>query len=224
MNDKRRCDAIKEFQERLVLLSHSSQCEFSLRGHKCRAFLYCGETLRLLSHMAGCRNQNCDVPDCNVSKFLLRHYGVCVNDTCSVCALLRVVMSRKRARAGQVVELTKRRRTLSDDSLGDSVDNGSITDAESLQTEACSPKSAKRQRKDAEKDDEASLVYAHEYSDSATISSGSSVDSSDLSPGNKEATSADYCFFCDHSIASICFTHHHDQNGHKDRSLPQRAN
>lgn len=217
MSDKRRCDAIKEFQERLVLLSHSSQCEYSLRGHKCRAFLHCGETLRLLSHMAGCRNQNCDVPDCNISKFLLRHYGVCVNDTCSVCTLLRAVMSRKRARAGQVFELTKRRRTFSDDSLGDSPDNGSITDAESLQTEVCSPKGTKRQRKDVEKEDDANLAYAHEYSsDSATVSSGSSVDSNTPSSDNKEAASEGYCFFCDHSIASICFTHHHGQKGRSE--------
>lgn len=104
-HERNRLEAIKEFQQRLVLFHHSSNCDFTNKGVSCRYFTQCAETAKLLGHLKDCSAMDglCPQLHCTTSKYLMHHWQSCCKVPCSICKPLRDVVSRKRERASNII-------------------------------------------------------------------------------------------------------------------------
>jgi hypothetical protein len=113
--------AIKEFQNRLVLLNHAANCQFSNAAvpKPCRGFPSCYDMVQLLNHVNSCELTECPVPHCVSTRYLLAHNKSCTKDDCIVCKPLKDSIKRKNERNRNVVTVLKRKR---EDNMGGSVD------------------------------------------------------------------------------------------------------
>lgn len=104
--------AIREFQNRLVLLHHAANCPYSNMAvpKPCRGFPSCSEMVLLLRHVNNCELKECPVPHCVSTRYLLTHSRSCVKDSCIICKPLKESIRRKNERSKQVVTVLKRKR------------------------------------------------------------------------------------------------------------------
>mmetsp|Transcript_28091 Transcript_28091/g.30693 ORF Transcript_28091/g.30693 Transcript_28091/m.30693 type:complete len:384 (+) Transcript_28091:69-1220(+) len=112
MKDVEREGAIREFQNRLVLLHHAANCPFSngTSPQPCRGFPSCFEMVQLLKHVNNCELRECAVPHCVSTRYLLTHSKTCVKEECIICRPLKESIKRKSERSRQVVTVVKRKR------------------------------------------------------------------------------------------------------------------
>ena len=80
-------DAVRHKQQRLLLLHHSSKCMHE--DGKCTVTPYCGEMKKLWKHMANCTDNECPVPHCISSRYILSHHRKCKDPRCSACGPVR---------------------------------------------------------------------------------------------------------------------------------------
>jgi len=80
-------DAVRHKQQRLLLLHHSSNC--MNEDGKCTVTPYCGEMKKLWKHMASCTDNECRVPHCISSRYILRHHRKCKDPRCLPCGPVR---------------------------------------------------------------------------------------------------------------------------------------
>lgn len=68
-----------ELSRQLVLLYHASICPFATDQipQSYRSFTNCAETRALLQHSDNCDEDDCPVPNCEQSRFLLSHFQIC---------------------------------------------------------------------------------------------------------------------------------------------------
>ncbi|CAM9951327.1 unnamed protein product, partial [Ectocarpus sp. 4 AP-2014] len=79
--------ALRQQQQRLLLLRHASKCP--AEGEQCKVTPHCQAMKRLWKHIAECKNQQCPIPHCVSSRFVLSHYHRCKDLKCAVCAPVR---------------------------------------------------------------------------------------------------------------------------------------
>lgn len=72
----------KQYQYRLFLLKHASDC--TAKSGKCK-HLYCPEMKDLLRHMACCNDTSCNVAHCVTSRKMINHYHNCEDEECEMC-------------------------------------------------------------------------------------------------------------------------------------------
>ncbi|KAJ1384084.1 TAZ zinc finger-domain-containing protein, partial [Ochromonadaceae sp. CCMP2298] len=72
-------------QQRLLLLNHASQCTEKW----CRVSPHCPYMKKLWTHMLQCKDRQCKISHCISSRYVLSHYGRCVNSGCSICPSVR---------------------------------------------------------------------------------------------------------------------------------------
>ena len=78
---------IKQNQQRLLLLNHSSKCEYN---EKCPITQHCSLIKELWEHLSECSNsKDCNYKHCLSSKSVLIHYSICINKNCIICGPVR---------------------------------------------------------------------------------------------------------------------------------------
>jgi hypothetical protein len=116
--------AIKEFQNRLVLLNHAATCQSSNNRpfpKPCRGFPSCYEMVQLLNHVNSCEVKECNFPSCVSTRYLLAHNKSCLKDDCIICKPLKDSIKRKNERNKNVVTVLKRKRVGENGSFVDEV-------------------------------------------------------------------------------------------------------
>ncbi|RYG96998.1 hypothetical protein EON65_53525, partial [archaeon] len=107
--------AIKEFQQRLVLLHHASRCDQEDRG-RCRITPYCAEMKALYQHVNACNVQQCTYTHCVSTRFLLSHYYKCSeNPDCQICKPLKDNILRIYKRNRSIIHVPPLRRSVMED-------------------------------------------------------------------------------------------------------------
>ncbi|CAM9793613.1 unnamed protein product, partial [Phaeothamnion confervicola] len=87
---EQRRQALRQQQQRLLLLRHASKCPQSDSG-QCSVTPHCAGMKKLWKHIAECKDQHCAIPHCVSSRFVLSHYHRCKDTKCAVCAPVREV-------------------------------------------------------------------------------------------------------------------------------------
>jgi E1A/CREB-binding protein len=83
---------LKQQQQRLLLLRHASKCPHETG--KCPVTEYCGNMKQLWKHIVSCKEQDCKIPHCVSSRFVLAHYSKCKEPNCPVCGPVREAIKR----------------------------------------------------------------------------------------------------------------------------------
>lgn len=133
-----RHSAIKDFQSRLVLLYHASNCPHSnaTPAVPCRATPCCYDMLLLLKHVNNCDVSDCIVPHCVSTRYLLGHYRSCESANCVICKPLNDSIQRKRTRTRDVVIVRRRKRAGDNlEDMNDAVLEGSNHSVHSIRSD-----------------------------------------------------------------------------------------
>lgn len=85
--------ALKDQQQRLLLLRHASKCHFADEG-QCSITPQCYQMKLLWEHLQNCRNNLCSYSHCMSSRYVLEHFSKCKNLRCPLCGPI-VVCSRR---------------------------------------------------------------------------------------------------------------------------------
>lgn len=85
---------IRHKQQRLLLLHHSSKCQYT--DGKCPVTQHCADMKRLWLHMAKCEDNRCRVPHCYSSRAILSHYRKCKDPDCQACGPVRETVWKSR--------------------------------------------------------------------------------------------------------------------------------
>ena len=85
--------ALKDQQQRLLLLRHASKCHFCDEG-QCSITPQCYQMKLLWEHLQNCRNNSCSYSHCTSSRYVLEHFSKCKNLRCPLCGPI-VVCSRR---------------------------------------------------------------------------------------------------------------------------------
>lgn len=85
--------ALKDQQQRLLLLRHASKCHFNDEG-QCSITPQCFQMKLLWDHLQNCRNNSCSYSHCMSSRYVLEHFSKCKNLRCPLCGPI-VVCSRR---------------------------------------------------------------------------------------------------------------------------------
>ncbi len=88
---------IRHKQQRLLLLHHSSKCQYT---EKCPVTQHCADMKKLWVHMARCEDNRCQVPHCYSSRAILSHYRKCKDHECQVCGPVRESVWKHRNKTG----------------------------------------------------------------------------------------------------------------------------
>lgn len=84
--------AIRQQQQRLILLRHASKCNV---GEACKT-KHCAQMVQLWNHMKSCRDKNCRTSHCISSRCVLNHYRICKDSmqtaNCAVCGPVMELM------------------------------------------------------------------------------------------------------------------------------------
>lgn len=83
---------IRHKQQRLLLLHHSSKCQYE--DGKCPVTQHCADMKRLWVHMSKCQDPKCRVPHCYSSRSILSHYRKCKDPKCAACAPVRETVKK----------------------------------------------------------------------------------------------------------------------------------
>mmetsp|Transcript_7803 Transcript_7803/g.10668 ORF Transcript_7803/g.10668 Transcript_7803/m.10668 type:complete len:191 (-) Transcript_7803:256-828(-) len=85
---------IKKQQHRLLMLRHSTRCNYP--PGECPLSRHCAETKLLCQHIRTCKNgRQCPIPHCASSKYILSHYIRCGGSpSCLVCAPVKRAILR----------------------------------------------------------------------------------------------------------------------------------
>lgn len=87
--EERKLHVLKQQQQRLLLLRHSSQCTHQ---GACPVTRHCATMKQLWTHILVCRSQNCSTEFCISSRFVLAHYTRCRDSTCDICDPVRTII------------------------------------------------------------------------------------------------------------------------------------
>lgn len=88
-------------QKRLLLLHHASKCPYE--EGSCPLGSRCTELKQLWQHVKTCKAQDCDVPHCISSRFILTHYRHCKSHRCRTCLPVREIIKRQKEKREQCV-------------------------------------------------------------------------------------------------------------------------
>ena len=83
-------------RKRLLLLHHADTCP--QEEGRCTVNKHCREMKILWKHVTHCKEENnCEVPHCTSSRYILHHYRKCKDKSCPVCIPVKDEILRKRA-------------------------------------------------------------------------------------------------------------------------------
>ena len=99
---EQRAQVLRQQQQRLLLLRHSSKCPAGTpqNPEKCRATPHCAQMKQLWQHIAKCKDQRCATSHCVSSRYVLSHYHRCKDQSCMVCGPVRQAIQRHVVKSG----------------------------------------------------------------------------------------------------------------------------
>jgi len=79
-------------RHRLLQLRHAVKC--SKGQGECKISPFCWKLKLLWKHVLTCKNDYCQLPLCSSSRFILHHYGHCLEPNCKVCIPVKETYKR----------------------------------------------------------------------------------------------------------------------------------
>lgn len=102
-NEDHRKQVLKQQQQRLLLLRHASKCPHE----HCTVTVHCENMKKLWKHIMSCKKQDCTIPHCVSSRYVLSHYSKCRDTNCHVCGPVREAIRRNYEKSQHVVTMAK---------------------------------------------------------------------------------------------------------------------